>query len=234
MTTIPVDHPDYASPIVAGGLMLGSLQINGVTNGTNARTAIIDVTSFSQVLVSIAMPATGPHTITVTWNASPTIPALSAPNPQYFHNGGSQVNIVADPLAPYMYVAILNNSGGTESYTVNVFGLTEHQSPGLILPPSMAPGFASLVAASTIVNGTPFSFPQGPGVVLGNVQTANVTVQLQAWNGSGWAPISGVWLNPNLIGTAPVVVPWCDLRWVINNMVAAPNTILANLTGSGL
>lgn len=233
MTTIPVDHPDYASPIVAGGLMLGTFAVNNVATGTAGLTPIIDVTSFSQVLVTIAMAATGPHEVDVFWSASPIAIQVQGPIARYFHNGSSQVAIVADPLQPYMVVNIANNSGATESYTVKVFGMTEHQDVKLITPPQIAPGFSALVAASTIVTGTAFNFPQGPAVVLGNVQTANVTVQLQAWNGSGWSPISGVWLNPNLIGASPAVIPLSDLRWVINNMVAAPNTCIANLTGPG-
>lgn len=226
-----IDHPDNTSPVVAGNLQLLSTNTGPVANGNVFVGPAVDVTSFAQVLVQIQASTGGPSTYSVFFTGTP-LGGQIGPTVAYPSNSTAQASIMVDPTSAYLFINVANNSGGTQSYTVAVYGQTEHQNVALVVPPTSFVFNTASLGAGLFATSAAFAMPAGIGYLYVRGVGGAAQAFLQQWSGSAWQDIAGLTTPAVGPATQDVLIPLGDSRLITGNPTAAAQAVEAALVAT--
>lgn len=227
-----IDHQDFASPIVAGSQIVANVSGGPIPNGQSLQSPFMDVSSYDQILVVSAMPASGPNIVRVQWWTAAVGGVQVGPDNIWQNTLNNVLNIVLDPLAAFMLVRWENSSGVAQFYGGTISGLTANQEQRLIIPPQVLAFDPTAVGAGATTHAN-VQFPlPGEAVLCGSSALANWSIGVEAWAGSAWQQIAGMSGVAGQVLTAPAILPFADTRLFKTNPTAGAGAITASLTGT--
>lgn len=224
-----IDHPDYATPNVAGtNVVLPTTTVSPASGFTTAW-GIFDLTSFRQVFLVLTNINNAVSRYTITWSSDPLGVSVLGVQTVYHSATGIPVYMLLDTQGPYLAVQVSNDSAGAGSWSAQITGLTSECSPALVVPSDYAAqGVSSVGANSNVVDPIPFNMP-GRATLCGIGDVATWRVDVESWTGSVFRAFATVTNGLHLGGMADITIPQGDIQLRTYNLTAGAGNITRTL-----
>lgn len=231
-----IDHPDFASPLVAGSNILYNNAAFSVPAGGQAQSGAIDVSSFAQVFITVTNAAMVLGNFQTQYFADLGLTKVVGTSPIWWKSGTGTVNMFLAVQGPVLNFVANNSDASARTLIVRVFGVVNVTSPGLIVPSLQ---IASLNQAGVAQNGTA-TVQSAPGMNADVLWAVNSNLgpaqgRVDVWNGSAWNFVAFLSLTANnLGGSQRITLPFSDTRIVVTNLNAGAAVLQSSFVGPAL
>ena len=231
MTSLQIDHPDNAEPVVAGSLSLGTFGVGSLGNGLTFSSSVLDVSSFAHILIGANGVALGPNLYTIQGYSDAGGTLSQGVHWLWQDNTPANKYMPLTPIAPYLVVSVENLSGGPQGYGFAVYGFTSLPPLGsIVMPQAQGSGVIVVPGSGSSTANLSNCYPGVSYLHARGVDGAGL-VEVSVWNGTAWVDMAGLEVSANSGQTTDIALPFSDVRFNFQNGISTGNRMEAILTG---